>query len=771
MRTWTRFVIGLVPAILGGGIGLSSGASAQLVVPATASAPEPNYQGLWWHTPAGSESGWGINFAHQGDVIFATWFTYDTTGKEWWLSMTARKTAEGTYAGALIQTAGPAFSAQPFDPAQVTRTVVGTGTLTFHWDGNNASFEYTVNGVHQTKALIRQMFGPLPTCTYGAKPDFAAATNYQDLWWVADGAESGWGINLTHQGNDIFATWFTYDGYGAPFWLSVTANNTGPGIYRGDLIRTAGPAFNAIPFDATQVTRTVVGAATFTFANGNAGTFAYTVSGISQTKTITRQLFAPPAGTVCSDTVPSVAAVTVYAPTLSPSVGDVVQLTAEARDASGAVIPGTTAATAWQTSDGRVAGLSATGLLWAAATGTVTASATIGGVTGTQTLTITPPMRVSVSVGPKEVVFRYATDRCYDLDVPDHPPRAVRAEDGSIVLFTGNAPRYFVSRGADFGSLKRDCSRPALESADRRTPESYENLEWLYDVYREGSRWHAFIHNEYFDPFASTCSPGNATPSNPCWYNSVTYGVSTDGARSFTKPFAPAHTVAPPPYVWVPPSVDTPRNPLTGSFAEMYGGTRVFRAQDGYYYTGIWFIPSKSDPANMGWCALRTDRLDDPASWRVWNGSGFNLPLTNPYVTGRPGPLCTYLPQPLPQYFNTYLEQYMNAGIGPVWVDGKWVCGVYFQLAATLFAWSPPQLIVETFDDRCDVDAQKPGLLEPVYVRDTALIDHSDPTVNFERPGRTAYFYYIRFNRAATDPLYWLDRDVVRVPLTFTRLD
>ncbi|MGE5090318.1 MAG: S8 family peptidase, partial [Candidatus Levyibacteriota bacterium] len=53
----------------------------------------PNYEGLWWAAPAGSESGWGINFAHQGDVIFATWFTYDATGKAWWLSMTALKTA------------------------------------------------------------------------------------------------------------------------------------------------------------------------------------------------------------------------------------------------------------------------------------------------------------------------------------------------------------------------------------------------------------------------------------------------------------------------------------------------------------------------------------------------------------------------------------------------------------------------------------------------------------------------------------------------------
>src|SRR5215471_9867997 len=50
-----------------------------------------NYTGLWWADPAGSESGWGINFAHQGDTIFATWFTYDSTGAGMWLVMTATK--------------------------------------------------------------------------------------------------------------------------------------------------------------------------------------------------------------------------------------------------------------------------------------------------------------------------------------------------------------------------------------------------------------------------------------------------------------------------------------------------------------------------------------------------------------------------------------------------------------------------------------------------------------------------------------------------------
>jgi hypothetical protein len=70
-------------------------------------------------SPAGSEDGWGINFAHQGDTIFASWFTYDANGHGWWLVMTATKTAPKTYSGKLYQTRGPAFNSAIFDPNAV----------------------------------------------------------------------------------------------------------------------------------------------------------------------------------------------------------------------------------------------------------------------------------------------------------------------------------------------------------------------------------------------------------------------------------------------------------------------------------------------------------------------------------------------------------------------------------------------------------------------------------------------------------------------------
>jgi hypothetical protein len=274
-----------------------SGVSPATNVQVVAAGP-PNYEGLWWNSPAESEAGWGINFTHQGNTIFVTWFTYDLAGKARWLVMTSSLTSTGVYKGTLFQDTGPPFNSVPFNPTQVRGSAVGTGTLTFT-DLNTGTFAYTVNGITQTKSITRQVFGQLPTCTFGIQTDLTLAYNYQDLWWAAPaGSESGWGVNLTHQGDIIFATWFTYDLDRTPLWLAVTAPKTAAGTYSGALYRTTGPAFNAVPFLPANVTATAVGAATFTFTDGNTGTFNYTVNGVTQTKAITREVLVAP-GTVC----------------------------------------------------------------------------------------------------------------------------------------------------------------------------------------------------------------------------------------------------------------------------------------------------------------------------------------------------------------------------------------------------------------------------------------------------------------------------------------
>jgi hypothetical protein len=82
------------------------------------------YQDLWWAAPAGSESGWGVNLTHQGDILFMTWFTYDATGRGMWIvGSRLEKNASGAYTGPLYRTRGPMFTS----PQRLrSRTQVGT---------------------------------------------------------------------------------------------------------------------------------------------------------------------------------------------------------------------------------------------------------------------------------------------------------------------------------------------------------------------------------------------------------------------------------------------------------------------------------------------------------------------------------------------------------------------------------------------------------------------------------------------------------------------
>ena len=252
----------------------------------------PNYQGLWWRSPAGLENGWGVNLTQQGEILFGTWFTYDIDGSGMWIVMSAgRRTAEGVYSGELYRTTGPAFSLQPWAGA-VTATPVGNATFTFT-DSNNGTFAYTLNGVTQSKPIVKQQFDELPACIAGVP--HAASPNYQALWWSSPAnSEPGWGVNIAHQGNILFTTWFTYDSAGRGQWLVMSrGERTAPGIYSGELYRTRGPAYNLDPW-VGNVTLIPAGRATFTFTDAEHGSFAFTLDGVSRTKLIERQVYGTP---------------------------------------------------------------------------------------------------------------------------------------------------------------------------------------------------------------------------------------------------------------------------------------------------------------------------------------------------------------------------------------------------------------------------------------------------------------------------------------------
>ncbi|MGE5615392.1 MAG: hypothetical protein ACM3X5_00610, partial [Bacillota bacterium] len=248
---------------------------------------DTNYTDLWWN-PA--ESGWGVNLNHQDNILFATLFTYDTDGSQMWLVMSnGAKQPDGSFSGPLYRVTGPAFNASHWGAVSLTQ--VGTMSVSFSGTSSGA-LTYSVNGTNVTKNIVRQAFATTTTPCGWSLFNRSLSTNYQDLWW--NPTESGWGLNIAHQQDTLFATLFTYDAAGKGMWLVmsngtlISGNSSNP-VYTGTLYRTTGPAFNASPW--TAISLASVGTMRLSFTDGNTGTLVYTVNGVQVTKSIQRQVF------------------------------------------------------------------------------------------------------------------------------------------------------------------------------------------------------------------------------------------------------------------------------------------------------------------------------------------------------------------------------------------------------------------------------------------------------------------------------------------------
>ena len=257
----------------------------------------PYTTALWLHP---NEAGWGLNVIQQGSIAFATLFTYDASRQPLWLLMSGGQLqADGvTFTGDLYRTTGPGFNSAPFTPiGPANYSRVGTMSMTLT-HANSAQLRYSVNGVEVQKSIQRFVFGARAANCLPTSDSRVASTNYTDLWWKAD--ESGWGLNITHQDNTLFGTLFTYAAGGGSsnpgMWLVMSnGSRQADGSYSGELRRTTGPAFNAVPFiPITAADQTVVGTMRLRFSDGNNGTLEYSVNGTNVTKPITRIPFALP---------------------------------------------------------------------------------------------------------------------------------------------------------------------------------------------------------------------------------------------------------------------------------------------------------------------------------------------------------------------------------------------------------------------------------------------------------------------------------------------
>jgi hypothetical protein len=122
--------------------------------------PNLDYTDLWWNP---DQSGWGLNVVqHSSGNLFATWFVYDLDGSAGWYVIPSGRWLQSSFAsttaytGPVYRTTGPALG-RTVDPSQVTRTLVGSATLSF--TGYNAlHLVITIDGAPFVRDLVRQGF-------------------------------------------------------------------------------------------------------------------------------------------------------------------------------------------------------------------------------------------------------------------------------------------------------------------------------------------------------------------------------------------------------------------------------------------------------------------------------------------------------------------------------------------------------------------------------------------------------------------------------------
>jgi len=129
--------------------------AATASLPALATTTVTDYEDIWYNAPAESQSGWGVNIAQQGEVIFATLFVYGSDNTPRWYVSTLQGAGDNvTFRGDLLMVGTGTFFGAPWTGIGNVQNV---GTMSFVFaSATTGTMTYTVNGTTVTKSIVRQ---------------------------------------------------------------------------------------------------------------------------------------------------------------------------------------------------------------------------------------------------------------------------------------------------------------------------------------------------------------------------------------------------------------------------------------------------------------------------------------------------------------------------------------------------------------------------------------------------------------------------------------
>lgn len=326
--------------------------------------------------------------------------------------------------------------------------------------------------------------------------------------------------------------------------------------------------------------------------------------------------------------------------------------------------------------------------------------------------------------GRPEILFNSLHDGCEAIDMPDINPRAFRDDKGQIVFFA----LHFVNRslrGPDLDHLKLDC-HVALPSHFDPEPAHYDDRSYITATWTtDGRNVAALVHHEYHADDHGRCV---AETGLACWYNSILAYQSTDGGTSFRK--------------------DQPLVVASAPFGEdvEQGRHRGFFNPSNIFSDGTheYFFAATTgwQGQRYGACLFRTDKPASPASWRAFDGQGFNIRYADPYAAKAavPNPCAPIDPFVFP------VGAVVRDRTSHVWIavfqaarNNKSfpVEGFYYASSRDLLHWSPATLLLAgktLFSDLCTAGAS--------VIAYPSLLDAHAAGRNFDDVADDVYLYF-----------------------------
>ena len=280
------------------------------------------------------------------------------------------------------------------------------------------------------------------------------------------------------------------------------------------------------------------------------------------------------------------------------------------------------------------------------------------------------------------------------IDLPDTPARAFLDSAGRTVVVSVDSTSR-LSLGPSLLSTTRDCTI-VLNSTLSPNPALYASDEFIDATWSFGNGTVvALIHDEF--PGSKF---GNCTHSGwpACWTVSLSLAVSQDGGHSWAHALPPpANLVAAVPYRY---------EDSTTIFGWGDTGGIVQDPRDGAFYATMYNRMDKG-LQRRGTCVMRSRSLLDPASWRGWSGTDFDVPFASAYDVA-PGAeaahICSVLdegvfPPPCVMYgvaWSVYLEAFVaTLSCWPIAEPMRSNYTLYWSTSPDMIHWDAMRLLVQ----------------------------------------------------------------------------